>query len=374
MKLVVEREALLKALGHVTATVESRTTIPILSNVLLRAQDGRLRLSGTDLDIEIETSIPARVEIPGARTAPARELLDIAKKTPSGAEIGLTFESVTDKRLKVKAGRSNYALPTMPAEDFALMEGVKDASAFTLTGAELGFLIDQTRHATSTEDARFYLNGAYFHASADGAELIMAATDGHRLAVAKMPAPSGIAGAGVILPNKALNLIRQICDGAQSVDMRVGKAKVMVTVGDTALTSKVIDGSFPAYENIWPRAEAKITATLNGAELGRAIERASIVAKDKTRSLKFTFGDERLVVAANNTDGGLADAEMAAIVEGGEVTMGFNARYVQDVASLIGDTDMVVQLWDEKTPIVVRRPDDDGVSFLVCGQRGKRDE
>lgn len=222
MKLTIERQALIKALGHVQSVVERRNTIPILSNVLLSADKDGLALSATDLDMEIVDETPARIDTAGQITAPAHTLYEIVRKLPDGAEVELRFTS-EDPRLSIQAGRSRFNLPVLPAGDFPVMSSEGLSSRISVDTNDLIRLIDKTRFAISTEETRYYLNGLYLHVVVEGdqAKLRAVATDGHRLALAEMPAPDGAAGApGVIVPRKTVQEVRRLLDDAgESVEL-----------------------------------------------------------------------------------------------------------------------------------------------------------
>jgi len=215
MRLSIERSALLKALGHVQNVVERRNTIPILSNVLMSAEDGRLSLVATDLDIEVSEATQADVSAPGQVTAPAHTLYDIARKLPDGSQVVLQINS--DDRLDVDAGRSHFTLPLLPSGDFPKMTADGFTHNFAMPAKDLSRLIDKTRFAISTEETRYYLNGIYLHAH-DG-KLRAVATDGHRLALAEGPVPKGAEGLpGVIVPRKTVAEIRRLIDGVDNAN------------------------------------------------------------------------------------------------------------------------------------------------------------
>ncbi len=195
MKLTIERAALLKALGHVQSVVERRNTIPILSNVLLATRGGALAFSATDLDMEITDEADAQIESPGQITAPAHTLYEIVRKLPEGAEVSLALAG-DDPRLQVQAGRYRVQLPVLPAGDFPVMSSDGLSGPISVAAADLIRLIDKTRFAISTEETRYYLTGIYLHTLVDDGRptLRAVATDGHRLALADMPAPEGAAG------------------------------------------------------------------------------------------------------------------------------------------------------------------------------------
>jgi DNA polymerase-3 subunit beta len=215
MKLSIERSALLKALNHVQSVVERRNTIPILSNVLLSAQGDSLKLTATDLDIEISESASAEVERGGQTTAPANYLYDFVRKLPDGSAVKLEVNG-DDPRLFISAGKSRLHLPILPAGDFPSMPSDGFETKFEIEPTELGRLIDKTRFAISTEETRYYLNGIFLHTvDSDGQKLRAVATDGHRLALADYPAPKGSVGMpGVIVPRKTINELKRLLDDA----------------------------------------------------------------------------------------------------------------------------------------------------------------
>src|SRR5579863_3056586 len=244
MKLTIERAALLRALGHVQSVVERRNTIPILSNVLLRAEGAKLALSATDMDLEMVSALAAQGAMAGATTVPAHTLYDIVRKLPDGAQIEL--ETTGEKGLMtLRSGRSTFTLSCLPPEDYPLMAGGELAHNFLLSAADLKRLIDRTRFAISTEETRYYLNGIYLHAakSNDVNMLRAVATDGHRLARMELPLPDGAAGMpGVIVPRKAVGELRKLLDEFdQDVAVSLSDTKIRFGFGEnTVLTSKLI--------------------------------------------------------------------------------------------------------------------------------------
>ncbi|HZN56686.1 MAG TPA: DNA polymerase III subunit beta, partial [Planctomycetota bacterium] len=246
MKLVIDRGELLRGLGHVTSVVEKRTTIPILSNVLLKASDRGLQFKATDLEREVLEETRADVSQPGATTVSAHILYDIARKLPDGAEVEIRRE-VEKERLVLTSGRSRFALQTLPPEDFPDLSPGDLTHRFEIEAGDLKRLIDKTRFAISTEETRYYLNGIYLHTAQRGKEqtLRAVATDGHRLAQAELSAPKGAAGMpGIILPRKTVHeLHRLIEESAETVNVAVSPAKVRFEIGSVTLTSKLIDGT-----------------------------------------------------------------------------------------------------------------------------------
>jgi DNA polymerase-3 subunit beta len=338
MKLTVERTELLKALGHVQSVVERRNTIPILSNVLLSARAGALSFSATDLDMEMVDEATARVETPGQITAPAHTLYEIVRKFPEGSEVVLSLEG-DDPRLQVQAGRSRFHLPVLPAGDFPVMSSEGLTGRITADTAELIRLIDKTRFAISTEETRYYLTGIYLHTVVeDGRQTLRAvATDGRRLALADMPAPEGSAGApGVIVPRKTIQEARRLLeDAGVTVDLLISAQKVRFEFGRAALTSKVIDGSFPDYTRVIPRENHRVLLADN-ALFAAAVDRVATISSEKSRSVKLSVEAGKVVLTVRNMETGQAVEELEVDYDGDPFEIGFNARYLLDVTDQIG--------------------------------------
>jgi DNA polymerase-3 subunit beta len=374
MQISIERDPLIQALGQVMGAVDTKHTIPVLSNVLLETVGSSLRIVGTNLDIEVSTQIDAHVVKPGRLTAPARELADIAAKALPGAQIAIVFDPAADKRMKVTAGRSNYMLPTLPATDFPTMAAVEGGVTYSLLCESLSRLLGKTDHAMSADvKTRYFLAGIHLHTVQDeGTDYLRAAaTDGHRIAFAEMPAPDGSTAAPPItIPRGTVALIQRIIGAREGdVTLTVSKSKIAVDVGNTQLVSKLIDGSYVDYMRPIPAGKAPVEARLKASDLARGIDAAGIVNRDKTLLLRFDFKPDGLAISGRNNDGGVADAEIETAHTGDKMLIGFNAKYLRDVASVIGDGEMVCSLWDNKTSVRIAEADDPSVTYTVAPAR-----
>ena len=371
MKLTIERSALLSALGHVQSVVERRNTIPILSNILLTAEAGLLRLTATDLDIEAIDAADAQIEDPGALTAPAQILFDVVRKLPDGADIRLAFQPET-KQLAITAGRSRFALPTLPADDFHSMNRDDCPVSFAMEAGELRRLIDKTRFAISTEETRYYLNGIYLHVAENesGPCLRSVATDGHRLALADAAVPEGAAGMkGVIVPRKAVAEARKLIDGAEGeVTIAVSDSKIVVTSGRAILTSKLIDGTFPDYARVIPKGNDRRLTVDNGA-FEKAVDRVSTVSAERSRSLKLSMEDGKVTLSVSQSEAGQGTEEVEADYTAEALEIGFNARYLLDVAQQIQGDEAIFEFHDAASPALVRDPGDEGAQFVLMPLR-----
>ncbi len=366
MKFTMERAALLGALGHVQNVVERRNTIPILSNVLMSADDGVVNFTATDLDIEIAEGTGANVSVSGDVTAPAHTLYDIARKLPDGAEVSLAIGA--DGRLEVDAGRSHFTLPLLPPGDFPKMTADGFTHEFSLSAPELARLIDKTKFAISTEETRYYLNGIYFHA-ADG-KLRTVATDGHRLALAEMPLPAGAEGLpGIIIPRKTVAELRRLIDGSDaSIELSVSDAKIRFTVGSAVLTSKLIDGTFPDYDRVIPKGNDK-ELVIDNKVFASAVDRVATISAEKSRSIKLTLDGDTLTLAVNNPEHGDANEDLMVDYSSEPLEIGFNAKYLLDVTGQIEGRDIHFHLADPAAPALVKDTEDPGALFVLMPLR-----
>src|SRR6185437_13917470 len=337
MKLTIERAALLRALGHVQSVVERRNTIPILSNVLLRAENGELALSATDMDLEIVAAVGVQLARKGATTAPAHTLYDIVRKLREGAQVEL--DAAGDKgALTLRSGRSTFTLACLPPEDYPLMAGGDLSHSFTLSAADLKRLIDRTRFAISMEETRYYLNGIFLHAakSNDVPMLRAVATDGHRLARMEVPLPEGAEGMpGVIVPRKTVTELRKLIDEIdQDVQISLSDTKIRFSFGNTLLTSKLIDGTFPDYDRVIPANNEKILEVIC-KDFAEAVDRVSTISTEKSRAVKLAIERGTLTLSATSPENGTAIEEIEVRYSASPLEIGFNSRYLLDITEQI---------------------------------------
>ncbi len=374
MKLTIDRGAFMKALSHVQNVVERRNTIPILSNVLLEAEGTRLKLTATDLDMEAADATIAHIEKPGSITAPAQILFDVVRKLPDGADIGLLLD-MESRRLTITSGRSRFALPTLPADDFQVMSQGEAPNSFAIPAADLRRLIDKTRFAISTEETRYYLNGVYLHGfeGDSGARMLRTvATDGHRLAMAEAKAPAGSENLpGIIVPRKAVAEIRRLLDDAESdqeVQVSTSDSKIIVRVGDAVITSKLIDGSFPDYARVIPQSNDKMLKVSTG-DFKAAVDRVATVSAERSRSVKMSLEGSKVVLQVTNAETGQGVEEVEAEFDGEAMDIGFNAKYLLDVAQQIEGDAMRFELKDGSSSARVTDPDDAAAQYVLMPLR-----
>ena len=364
MKVTIERTALLKALSHVHRIVERRNTIPILSNVLLEARGKALTLKATDLDLEATESAPADVAQEGATTVPAQMIYEITRKLPEGAQISLEMTGEAGQLL-MRSGRSRFFLQALPASDFPDLTTGEFSHQFTIPAAELKRLIDNTQFAISTEETRYYLNGIYFHAAeVNGVDMLRAvATDGHRLARVEMPAPKGAVGMpGVIAPRKAVSEVQKLLeDMALEIGVEISTVKARFTFGETVLTTKLIDGTFPDYSRVIPTQNDK-RLVVEKEPFERAVDRVSTISSERGRAIKLSVADGKMTLSVNNPDSGSASEEIEVDYDSTPIEIGFNARYLLDIAGQLSSDTALMKLSDPGSPTIIM--DRDGAAAL----------
>ncbi|MEL0023891.1 MAG: DNA polymerase III subunit beta [Alphaproteobacteria bacterium] len=366
MKLTIDRMSLLRPLGHVQSVVERRNTIPILANVVLEAKSGALSMTATDMDMDIATEVGCSVVSDGTTTVSAHLLYDIARKLPDGSEVEL---AVADGHATITAGRSNFRLPTLPVEDFPAINSTDSSVSFTVTAADMRDLIDATRFAISTEETRYYLNGIYLHKTDEG-DLCAVATDGHRLALTRQSLPAGAAAMpSIILPRKVVTELRKLLDDFDGdVTVALSDTRAEFTFGTVRLKSKLIDGTFPDYTRVIPQGNDRVMR-VDAAAFSAAVDRVSTISSEKSRSVKLRLQPGMLNLSASSTDASSAVEELEVEYDGPEMEIGFNARYLLDIAGQVNNEMVEFALADQGSPSLVRAPGDEATLFVLMPMR-----
>ena len=371
MQLTIERSALLRSLAHVQSVVERRNTIPILNNVLMEAASGAITFTATDMELTISEKVEADVGGQGAVTASAHTLYDIVRKLPDGAQVGLETGD-GDGQLALRSGRSNFQLASLPPADFPALNDEEQPHHFALSAASARALIDQTRFAISTEETRYYLNGIYLHAAdQDGTPVLRAvATDGHRLARFDVPLPDGAADIpGVIVPRKMVNEWRKLIDETDSeISVGLSDTKMTLSFDDATLTSKLIDGTFPDYQRVVPEGNDNILE-VDCRSFSQAVDRVSTISTEKSRAVKLSLNPGTMTLSATSLDQGRAEEEIEVDYDADPMEIGFNSRYLLDIAERIQGEKARFRLGDGSSAAIVGDVDDANALYVVMPMR-----
>jgi DNA polymerase-3 subunit beta len=368
MKLAIERNHFLTALNHSQGVVEKRTTLPILSHIMLHAEGVNLKLTSTDLEVSLIETVSADIKEPGKATVPAHLLHDIVRKLRDGSKVELELNKTTNQ-LHVSSGRSEFKLPCLPAEDFPAINSGEFPHTFTLPARSLRHLIEGTKFAMSTEETRYFLNGIYLHV-VDGKELRAVATDGHRLAQISIPLPEGAQDMpGVIISRKTVNEISKITTDIQD-DVRISLSATQISfiAHNANLTARLIDGKYPDYTGAIPRNNTN-SVMLKIKPFSQAVDRVATLANDLISGIKIDIENGKMMLSAVNEDAGAANEEIEVEYNGDRVNIGFNSKYLLDVAQQISGDEARVEMLDNTSPIIVRPLNDESTLYVLMPMR-----
>jgi len=366
MKFTMHRENLLKPLQAVQGVVERRQTLPILANFLLTIADGRLSVTGTDMEIELVASIPLPDTEAGEVTVPARKLVDICRSLPVEAEVSL---EVDGDRAVVRSGRSRFTLTTLPAVDYPSSDSLTGELRITTEEGQLKRLIELTHFAMAHQDVRYYLNGLLLDIG-EG-QLRAVATDGHRLAIAEIPVETGDAARQVIVPRKGISeLLRLLGNGEEEVVIELGSNAVQITLPEVRLTSKLIDGKFPDYRRVVPKEESTDKSIVVDRELLRqSLARAAILSNDKYRAVRLCLEPNALRIVAKNPEQEEAEDEVEVAYDGEPLEIGFNVSYLIDALTALPGDEAVIHLGDSSSSALITPKEEGDCQYVVMPMR-----
>jgi DNA polymerase-3 subunit beta len=296
---------------------------------------------------------------------------EIVRKLPEGSQVVL--ESSSDRAvLAIRAGRSRFTLQTLPESDFPDLAAGDMTHKFALPAKDLKRLIDKTQFAISTEETRYYLNGIYLHVAgaAKSQTLRAVATDGHRLAQTDLAVPAGAAGMpGVIVPRKTVTEVQRLIEDSEAeVAIELSSAKIRFSIGNVVLTSKLIDGTFPDYQRVIPAGNDK-ELVVDKKDFEAAVDRVSTVSSERGRAVKLSLSSGKLILSVTNPDSGSATEEIEVEYDADPIDIGFNSRYLLDIASQLDGEVAVLRLADPGSPTLIEDKDAKGSLYVLMPMR-----
>jgi DNA polymerase III subunit beta len=326
MRLTISREKLQEGLAAVGASIPSKTTLPVLANILIETTDRGIRFSGTDLDIAVSTEVSADVEIAGAVTVPAKKLTEIARELlPAPVKIAATGE----QRITIECGRSRFRLLGIPRDEFPTFPAVRFTDGWRIKSGDLQKLISHTSFAVSTEESRPILNGVLWELRPD--HMRMVATNGHRLAKMEQPLTAGAAASSdLIVPPKALEQVRRLYPAEEELEIARGDNHLGFRSPVTAVYTRLIEGPYPNYEQVIPRDNDRV-AVVDKAALAGALRRMAIVASDQTHRIRMSLNAASVKFSVQTPDLGEAQDELPIRYTGDPLEIGFNAAYLLEI-------------------------------------------
>lgn len=365
MRFTIQREAILKPLQQIAGVVERRQTLPILSNVLISAQSGRVSLATTDLEVEFTAWINSPIDKTGDITLPARKFIDICRALPEQSAIEITVER---ERASIRSGKSRFSLATLAATEFPILGEIQTVNELVLPQKSLKTLIEHTHFAMAQQDVRYYLNGLMLELSKGTLRAV--ATDGHRLALSELDADvAPVSAAQIIVPRKGVQeLLRVLNDSDAQAHIQIGSNHVRISLPDIQFISKLIDGRFPEYQKVLPSGGDKVV-TVDRELLRQALIRTSILSNEKYRGIRMHVESGSLQIQAHNPEHEEAEEEINVEYSGEPLDIGFNASYLLDVLAVIPSTAIQATFTDSNGSCLIRGSQGDSSQYVVMPMR-----
>lgn len=359
MKFTITRERLQEGLLAVASAVPTKTTLPVLSNILVEALEDGIRLSGTDLDIAVSTVVPAEVDTEGAVTLPARKLVEIVRELPTA---GIRITAAGEQRVTLECGRARFKLLGIPRDEFPTFPPVQFDGGWTVTSADLQKLIGHVAFAASTEESRPILNGVLWELHKE--QMRMVATNGHRLARMDVAVGAGKQSGDFIMPPKALDQVRRLFGPADEIAIARSENHIGFHCAQTYVYTRLIEGPYPNYEQVIPRDNDRV-AVVDKQALSSSLRRVGVVASDQTHRVRLAFGSGVLRFTVSTPDLGEANDEMPVTYEGEPIEIGFNANYLLEILKYMPTDEVRVTMKaPERAATVEPAGWDDPASYL----------
>ncbi len=373
MKLSIPKSELQRSLSRIQAIVEKRSSMPILSNVLLEAtQDGdtgSLHLAATDLEVGLRSNQTAEVAEVGGLTVAAKKFYEVVRELP---EETVTLTTTDNQYLELKCARSRFVLAGTAAEEYPTLPGTTPDKTVQVQAVVLASMIERTMYATSSDETRYNLNGVLFEVASESSKIRMVATDGHRLAMAERTVGSEAEGltSGVIIPRKGLAELKRLVDEDDADEVEIGFEgnSGLVRKGDVTLVMRLIEGEFPNYQQVLPK-EIGLRFSVPNEDLVRAVRRVSLLSAERTRAIKLELADGKLSISSSSPELGEAQEELDVDYSGEDLAIGFNAKYLMDALASMGSKEIEIGLKDELSPARVQPTDDRDTTAVVMPMR-----
>ena len=365
MNFNITRSEILPSLQTVCSVIDRRQALPILSNLLIVVEKDKIVLTGTDMEVEMVTTISHQPETPGEITVPARKLLDICKALPEDSKIGLNFNK---DQVLVKSGKSKFTLVTLPATEYPSTEALGNSSQITLPQKEFRALLEDTMFSMAQQDVRYYLNGLLLEL--DKNSLRAVATDGHRLALKEIKVKTGIEEAQqIIIPRKGVIELIRLLDGEdENINVEVSQNHIRVSKDKVQFTSKLIDGKFPDYQRVIPK-EGNHPVKTNRDILKQGLIRASILSNEKYKGIRLVLQNDMLKAFAHNPEQEEAEEEIEINYKGDDIEIGFNVTYLLDALSSVKTEDVILNISDPNSSCLILPDDDTDCKYVVMPMR-----
>lgn len=365
MKLIVSKDEIQQKLSNIQNIVEKRNTMPILSHFLLEAGKEGSYIIATDLETALKEPLDIKLEKEGKICIPARKMFEIVKEV----DTEILCESIDDQWVKIKAGASNFRLACLSAKEFPAWPGMEDMEEIYINARILTDVIDKTVFAAGESDTRYTLNGILFHILPDG-KLNVVGTDGHRLAMTARTIEGSVKEERKnIIPRKAAIELRKLLDKSEdNIKVTFCKNHVMFSIGTIQFLTRLIEGTYPNYEQVIPAGNEKKVVFQKDAFV-KTLRRVSIMSKERSNAVRLDLSENRVVITSSNPDMGEAQDEFAVDYTGEELSMGFNARYLIDILAAMSSENVILEMQAPLSPVLVRDEKDEGYRCVIMPMR-----
>jgi DNA polymerase-3 subunit beta len=367
MKLKIQKEAIQNALQGIQGIVDKKTTMPILSHFLLKVGK-TASIMATDLDIAVNGPLKAEILQKGSLCIPAKKLFEIAREV----EGDILLEAQDNNWVKVTSGKSTFKLMGLPEEDFPALPEVSKSEEITIKADTIRDMIEKTIYATGESDTRYTLNGLLMHfiPKKKKMEFKVVGTDGHRLSVISVKMEGAVSEEKkLILPKKAAMELKKLIEGSsEDITINISKNHIFFSIDGVALTSRLIEGTYPNYEQVIPKGNDK-EVLVEKATLLKALRRTSIMSRERTNAVRLDLEEGKITLISMNPDIGEAREEIAAQYKGEQMTVGYNARYMMDILQAMAGETVVLMLQEPLSPTILQEPEKDDYTCVVMPMR-----
>ncbi|MEW6584936.1 MAG: DNA polymerase III subunit beta [Nitrospirota bacterium] len=376
MKLQVSKNEMQEKIGHIQNIVEKKNTMPILSHFLLNAGKKKSYLMATDIETAIKEPLEIAVEKDGSLCIPARKLFEIVRETEGNMTLETIDESSSGGWLRIKAGASEFKLACLPPTDFPAWPALGDVEELTIEASSLLEMIEKTLYAAGESDTRYTLNGLLFHARADDGKMTIVGTDGHRLAIITKEMEGGVKEEKrIIVPRKGVSELRRFLppesggEGeSKKVKIAIGEKHLLFSVDNIEFLTRLIEGSYPNYENVIPQGNEK-KVIIERDSFSKVLRRVSVMSRERASAVRFDLESDKLTVSSSSPDLGEAREEVVIDYKDEKLSLGFNARYLLDVLAAMTSEKIVLEMQDPLSPVLVREGGNDNYKCVIMPMR-----
>ena len=371
MEFRIDKDTFARALQKIQGIVEKRNTMPILSNVLIEAHDGRIELTATDLEVGMKSSYETAIVREGKITVSAKKLYEIIKELPDET---ISFSTRENDWVEIRCGKAHFSIVGLSPEEFPYFPKVNEESFIRIESRLLADMIEKTAYAICFDETKYNLNGTFVKAvEEEGKALLrMVATDGHRLSITEKEFAGAVGpemAKGVIFPKKGIFELKKICE-EEATELSLGfmDNSAVIKKGNTVVVMRLVDGEFPDYTRVVPVANDRIV-TVGREPFFHSLRRMSILSSEKFKGIKMDIEADRMVISSSNPELGEATEDLDAVYGGEPLSIRFNARYLIDVLSVLDESEVALVLRDELSPAIVKPAGVEGFTAVIMPMR-----